>query len=94
MAKKIVWSPRSAHNLEDICEFISKDSPRYASVFARGIINIIERTSQNPEIGRVVPEFGNNELRERIFGSYRIIYRVSNIAIEIVTIVHGSRLVK
>ncbi|KMQ49859.1 Death on curing protein, Doc toxin [Chitinispirillum alkaliphilum] len=94
MVKKIRWSPCAAHNLEDICEFISKDSPRYASIFARGIINKIEETSQNPEIGRIVPEYGVNELRERIYGSYRIIYRLSKTSIEVVAIVHGSRLIK
>ena len=29
MALKIKWSPRAASNLEEICEYIAKDSESY-----------------------------------------------------------------
>ncbi|GAG86026.1 unnamed protein product [marine sediment metagenome] len=34
------------------------------------------------------------ELRERILGNYRIIYRLKKDAVEIVTIIHGARLLR
>ena len=40
MAVKIKWSPRAASNLEEICDYIAKDSEYCALLFARKIINI------------------------------------------------------
>jgi toxin ParE1/3/4 len=94
MARKIIWSPHSAQSLEDICKYIERDSPRYAAIFAQRIIDAIELSSEFPEAGRIVPEYNNPVLRERLLGDYRIVYRVKENAIEIVIVVHGSRLLK
>lgn len=46
-------------------------------------------------MGRIVPEFGLENLRERISGNYRLLYRISpSQAIEIITIHHSSRLLQ
>ena len=42
--------------------------------------------------GRVVPEAGNEALREIIRGNYRIVYRVKQDAVEVVTVFHAARL--
>jgi toxin ParE1/3/4 len=92
MARKIIWSKHAVGSLEDICVYIARDSQRYAAHFAQRIISAIELTSEFPEIGRVVPEYNNPALREKILGNYRIVYRLKESVIEIVIIVHGSRL--
>ena len=43
-------------------------------------------------MGRIVPEYEQDDLKERIFQNYRIVYRVKPEAVEIVAIVHGARL--
>jgi len=43
-------------------------------------------------MGRVVPEYQQENLRERIYQNYRIVYRVQPEAVEMVAIVHGVRL--
>jgi toxin ParE1/3/4 len=44
-------------------------------------------------MGRVVPEFNIENLRERISGNYRVVYRINKSQnIEIVTIHHSARL--
>ena len=40
----------------------------------------------------MVPELGMHTLREILIYSYRIIYRVQEEAIEVVTVYHGARL--
>lgn len=92
MASKIVWSSHAVRNLEDICAFIGRDSEKYASIFAQRVITAIE--ADNPEIGRVVPEYAEISLREKILGNYRIVYQISSETIELVTIIHGSSLLK
>jgi plasmid stabilization system protein ParE len=55
-------------------------------------VNILKN---HPQMGRIVPEVGNENLREVIFGSYRIIYRYnSGNLIEIITIHHSAMLLK
>jgi len=51
----------------------------------------IKSIPAQPELGRVVPEYGNRSLRERIYQGYRIVYRLGSGAIEIVAICHGAR---
>ena len=92
MAKKIIWSPKAAENLEGICDYIGEDSEFYARIFAQQIIDEIEKIPVFPKAGRIVPEYQQKNLREKIFQSYRIVYRIKPDAIEIVVIVHGARL--
>jgi toxin ParE1/3/4 len=92
MALKIRWSPRAISNLEEICDHISKDSRYYALALARRIISIIESIPLFPESGRMVPEYQSQILREKIYKSYRIVYRVKSDCIEVVAISHGTKL--
>ena len=92
MAYKIRWSPRAVSNLEDICNYITKDSEHYASVFAKKVNAIIESIPQFPKAGRIVPEYGDENLREKIYENYRIVYRLKEEVVEIVVICHGARL--
>jgi len=91
MAKKIIWSPKAAENLEEICDYIGEDSEFYARTFAQRIIAEIEKIPDFPNAGRIVPEYMQKNLREKIFQSYRIVYRIKPDTIEIVAIVHGAR---
>lgn len=86
------WSPRAAQDLEDICEYIAQDSETYARLFAQRIMALIETIPDSPLLGAVVPEYRREDLRERIFQNYRIVYRTRGHSVEVVSIVHGARL--
>ncbi|MCH8068748.1 MAG: type II toxin-antitoxin system RelE/ParE family toxin [Candidatus Marinimicrobia bacterium] len=90
MAQKIRWSPRAADNLENIVNYIAQDSEHYASLFAQRIMRIIENIPQFPLSGRVVPEYRDDFLREKIYKNYRIVYRIKKEVIEIVAICHSA----
>ena len=47
-----------------------------------------------PEAGRIIPEYNDSKLRERICGNYRIVYRLKNDTVEIAAVCHGSRLLE
>ncbi|KAF0144125.1 MAG: plasmid stabilization system [Nitrospirae bacterium] len=91
MAYGIKWSPRAASHFEDICDYIAKDSRHYASLFAKKIVSIIKTIPQFPKAGRIVPEYNDENLREKIYENYRIVYRIKDEIIEIVAICHGAR---
>lgn len=87
----IRWAPRAASHLEQICEYISQDSETYARIFAKKVLSIVEGIASFPKMGRVVPEYNDPNLRERIYGNYRIVYRLKNGISEIAAICHGAQ---
>jgi toxin ParE1/3/4 len=91
MAQQIMWSPRAVSNLEEICNYIARDSEYYAHLFARKIITIVEGITRFPKAGRVVPEYSDENLREKIYQNYRIVYRLKEDIVEIVAICHGAK---
>ncbi len=87
---RIHWSLTAAADLESILRYIAKDSPFYAASFVERIVQQTGSLAEFPERGRVVPEFGRIDLRELIFHNYRIIYRLVEGHIQVVSVTHGS----
>ena len=85
------WSAQAAADLNDIFEFIAKDSPVYPRQFAEAIFTATETLTSFPDRGRRVPEADRDDIRELIYRRYRIIYRTSDNDIHIVAVVHGAR---
>ena len=73
---KLIWSPQALQDLHDICQYIARDSKQYASLFAERIVALVESIPLNPELGALVPEFYDEEVRERHFQKYRVIYAI------------------
>lgn len=91
---EVRWTTQAADDIDAIAEFIAKDSPTYASLFASRVIDSAESLRDHPQIGRIVPELGVPAIRELIVGNYRIIHRTTADLVEILTVVHGARLIE
>jgi toxin ParE1/3/4 len=89
---EVRWTPQAADNPDAIAEFISQDSPHYSSLFVLDVLCAVDRLIQSPKSGRIVPEINDPLVREVILGNYRIIYRLRQDLVEILTVFHGSRL--
>ncbi len=89
--RKIIWTEPALSDLQGIHDYISKDSEYYASVFIGEILESVEKVTDFPEMGRIVPEYQQNDIREILVQSYRIIYRFEQNQILILTVVHGRR---
>lgn len=92
MAYRVAWSPRAVEDLEAIAQYISADSTAYASAIVKKILNTARNLSQFPRSGRVVPELADENIREWLAYSYRIIYHIEEEEITIAAVVHGRRL--
>lgn len=90
---RIVWSPLALERVEDIAQYIAEDKPSAAAEWVEGIFDTVERLSDFPESGRIVPEVGGRRIREVIFGAYRIIYSVRD-QIDILTVRRSSQLLR
>ena len=91
---EIKWSPIATDDYESIIRYYKKTAPKFAQNFAKKIIYIIENLNQFPNMGRVVPELENKEIREIIFRNFRIIYRLQENCLEIARIIHGSSILR
>jgi toxin ParE1/3/4 len=92
---KLIWSPRSLKDLEVIYEYIKTDSMDNARDFVNQLINTTIATADFPLAGRVVPEFKDIHLREKLYKNYRIIYKLDSGSLEVITVLHqAKRLIK
>jgi toxin ParE1/3/4 len=92
---KMKWTHEALEQLIEIEEFISKDSPERAATFVDLLIEHAENSlPDNPRSGRTVPEVANADIRELIFKKYRIVYRLTERTIEILSVFEGHRLLR
>ena len=93
MAYKLNWSQAARDDLHDIVTFIRRDNPNRAMSFGYELISEADRLKDFPELGRVVPEYRNEDIREIVFRPYRIVYRVNHTKklCEIARIWHSAR---
>ena len=87
----VKWSVPAKNDLKQIFDYISQDSKYYAKNVVRTIIEKTELLNDFPEMGRVVPELGETNVRELFVYSYRIIYEITPESIPVLAIVHGKR---
>jgi len=92
---KIKWTVQAVNDIENIAEFIAKDSQNYAIIQTKRFFDSVLVLKSNPSFGRVVPEMGSKIIREIILGNYRIIYRIaSKESVDIITVHHSKRQLK
>jgi toxin ParE1/3/4 len=87
----VIWRDEATRNLEQLYAFTAT----YSEVAARNLINRLvaraDALGDFPDLGRVVPELENPDIRELIESPYRIIYRVLRLEVEILAVFHGAR---
>jgi addiction module RelE/StbE family toxin len=85
---KIVWSPQAADDLVENNKYIARENPDAAIAIVNNIYEYRKMIREFPAKGRVVPEIGQQDIREIFCGSYRIIYQIEARRILILTIRH------
>ena len=75
---QVRWTPQSVNDVDQIAEYIAKDSTVFASIQTERFFEAVKILNRQIRAGRIVPEIGDETIREIIIGYYRIIYRVVN----------------
>jgi plasmid stabilization system protein ParE len=70
---EIRWVPLAIDDYESIIMYYERRAPIFAQNFATKIIYIIENLTRFPKMGRIVPEFQKERIREIIYRNFRII---------------------
>ncbi len=86
------WTEQSIEDMLNIADFIGKDSIKYSKIQIKRIRERARLLIDHPYLGRVVPEYETESIRELILGNYRIIYRIiSQERIDILTVHHSAK---
>ena len=83
---RVIWTRPAREDLREIRGYIAQDSERYARVVVARLVVAVRRLREYPLSGRVVPELGRPTVREVIEGSYRIVYRVTPDAVQVLAV--------
>jgi len=88
---KVIWSPLALERVDEIAAYIAGDDAQAARRFLIEIFGAVERLQSFPNSGRVVQEVKRPNIREIIFGNYRVVYRVERKRVSILTVRHGKQ---
>lgn len=94
MAAVLRWSGEALEDIDAIAQFIHRDSPHHAQRVVEALFELGEVIATHPLAGRVVPELGDECVRERFLYSYRVIYEVHVEAVHVLAVLHGRRLLE
>jgi len=89
---RVIWSQRARDDLLAIGQYIARDDAKAARRWVEKLRRSAREVALSPRSGRRVPEINREEIREIILRSYRIVYRVTEKGIEILTVFEGHRL--
>jgi plasmid stabilization system protein ParE len=91
---RLIWSDAALEDIDEIAEYIHRDSPHYAQRVVEALFAATDLLPEQPRIGRVVPELGQQNIRERFVYSYRVIYEIQPEELHILAVIHGKRLLE
>ena len=91
---EVEWSEAAKNDLKEIFEYLTQHSSQYAYYFNERIFESIENLQKFPQIGKMVLDFNDPSIKEIVIQNYRLVYKYEESKIEILTVIHGSRLLK
>ncbi len=90
---KILFAQSALDDLEDVLEYYREQQvPHVGERLVSSVIKDIELLGEQPDMGRIVPEFELKYLRELIRPPFRIVYRRDRNKVRIVRIWRSERL--
>ena len=90
---KIFISSSAFRDLESIKEYYEEERvPQIGKQFVVSIIDHIQTLRDNPDIGRIVPEFGEAKIRELIHSPFRIVYLREQSSVHVIRVWRSERL--
>jgi plasmid stabilization system protein ParE len=87
---RIGWTRRASREVEAKAEWLAVNRPGTAAPFLERIVAAAERISVFPLLGRRLPDFPDEPVREIIAGDHRVIYLREDDRILVVTVKHCS----
>jgi addiction module RelE/StbE family toxin len=91
---KVKWTEQAWERLLEIEQLVARDDPRAAARLVDTLIDRGHALADHPERGRRLPELKESGLRELIIDNYRLVYRRTPKAVQVLTVFEGHRLLR
>ncbi|MCB0429946.1 MAG: type II toxin-antitoxin system RelE/ParE family toxin [Flavobacteriales bacterium] len=88
---EVRWTDQAIEDINNIAEYISKDSLTFARIQTDRFFERVEILETQPLAGRIVPELNDQTIRELVMGNYRIVYLMDSEDTATILTVHHSR---
>lgn len=88
---KVKWLKVANNDLFQIYNYIYENSIYYSIKTINDIVNLTNYLEFSPYMGRKIPEFNEQNKRELIYKSYRILYKIESDTVFIRRIWHSAR---
>ncbi|PID42247.1 MAG: addiction module toxin RelE [Proteobacteria bacterium] len=91
----ISFSKSAIDDLDGIKEYyLEQGIPQIGQDFVAAIVEHVETLATHPRIGRIVPEFDDDSIRELVHPPFRIVYLHQSESINIIRVWRSERLLK
>jgi plasmid stabilization system protein ParE len=95
MAYKVKIMPRAQADLDRLCAWVTNRSPLQGLDWFEGMVDAVESLTEHPNRCALAPEFHSQGIRHLLYGRglniYRILFRVQDEVVEVLTVRHGAR---
>ena len=92
---KVCLADSAISDLQELQRYYEEQLvPQVGQRFVVEILDRIETLSENPDIGRVVPEFETENIRELIHKPYRVVYLRESSSIFIIRVWRSERVLE
>ena len=91
MAREVVWTRPAWEDLAATADYIARDSESYAATFVQEVKDAAGSLTEFAERGQVVPEFADETIRELLIRPYRLVYKITDDKVFVLTLIHGAR---
>jgi toxin ParE1/3/4 len=88
---KVVISKTAERELEEISDWIARDSPKQAVLFVKALRHQAMALGEQPRAFPLLPRAEVLNIRRCVFRGYLIFYRIHQDRAEILHILHGAR---
>lgn len=88
---KLRWTRRAERQLVEIGQYIAEDKPGASRRWVERLRHLARQAAEHPGSGRIVPELDRPDIREVILRGYRLVYRIGDGAIEVLTVFESHR---
>ncbi|HBA66452.1 MAG TPA: addiction module toxin RelE [Methylococcaceae bacterium] len=92
---KLLFADSAINDLMDIKTYYREQGvEQIGDQFVSEIIAHLEALIEHPEIGRMVPEFAESDIRELIHPPFRVVYWLDNPQVHVVRVWRSERLLQ
>ncbi len=86
------YTTRFVHELDEQADYLAQYSVARTTLLVDSVFRQLDLLKQHPRLGRMVPEFNDEAVRELLHRQYRLLYRIiSEEIIDVLTFQTGAR---